>query len=150
MALYYKENQIPGRLPHSITLKDTHGNTYTRTDPSSFTEEEIAQAGYIKAPDKPRVVPAGQEVHWNPKQKNWVVLSQVNSQIPLTTAQKWQKVREERNRLLAQADAKVLYNYEHGITDENLTTYRQALRDITTTYRNPDAVEWPELETDNV
>jgi hypothetical protein len=150
MALYYKENQIPSRLPHSITLMDTQGNTYTRTDPSSFTEEEIAQAGYFKAPDKPRVVPVGQQVHWNPKQKNWVILSTVKSKPALTKAQKWEKVREERDKLLAQADARVLYNYEHNITDENLTAYRQALRDITITYRNPDAVQWPELETDNV
>jgi hypothetical protein len=49
MALYSKNNQYPKPLPHRITLSDGR----TRTDSSSFTAQEIADAGYMSVPDKP-------------------------------------------------------------------------------------------------
>ena len=39
-----------------VHLYNTEGKTYTRTDPSTFTEEEIAMAGYKKAHSKPAVI----------------------------------------------------------------------------------------------
>ena len=147
MSLYYKQNQIPGPLPYTIFIKDTEGKTYTRTDPSTFTEEEIAMAGYKKAPSKPAVIVANQRVDWNPTQKQWVVNQMVNTRRAKTTAEKWDDVRKQRDSYLKQTDSLVLYNYEHNIVDEKLANYRQALRDLTVNFRNPDRIVWPELET---
>ena len=56
------------------------------------------------------------------------------------TAEKWKNIRADRNRRLAETDYLAL-------NDQNLsaemTTYRQALRDITT-QTNPDNITWPE------
>ena len=56
------------------------------------------------------------------------------------TAEKWKRVRADRNRRLAETDYLAL-------NDQNLsaemTTYRQALRDITT-QTDPDNITWPE------
>lgn len=49
MTLYTKSNSYPAPLPFRITLSDGT----TRTDPTSFTAEEIADAGYTVAPDMP-------------------------------------------------------------------------------------------------
>ena len=55
------------------------------------------------------------------------------------TAEKWKRVRADRNRRLAETDYLAL-------NDQNLsaemTTYRQALRDITT-QNDPDNITWP-------
>ncbi len=56
------------------------------------------------------------------------------------TAEKWKRVRADRNRRLAETDYLAL-------NDQNLstemTTYRQALRDITI-QSDPDNITWPE------
>jgi hypothetical protein len=49
MALYTKNGSVPGPLPYRIRLSDGS----TRTDPSTFTPEEIAEAGYTVADSKP-------------------------------------------------------------------------------------------------
>ena len=55
------------------------------------------------------------------------------------TAEKWKRIRSDRNRRLAETDYLAL-------NDQNLsaemTTYRQALRDITT-QTDPDNITWP-------
>jgi hypothetical protein len=59
--------------------------------------------------------------------------------IECQTAEKWKRVRADRNRKLAETDYLAL-------NDQNLsaemTTYRQALRDITT-QTDPDNITWP-------
>lgn len=59
MTLYSKNNQYPTHIPHRITLSDGS----TRTDASSFTEAEIADAGYILAPEQP-VIQGWQSLSW--------------------------------------------------------------------------------------
>jgi hypothetical protein len=58
--LYSYQSQYPRPLPFRITLSSGQ----TRTDPSTFTAEEIADAGYTLAPDKP-VVSYPEYVRWN-------------------------------------------------------------------------------------
>lgn len=58
---YTKNGNTPvAILPWRIRLSDGT----TRTDPSTFTEEMIADAGYTIAPDKPEVV-EGKIILWN-------------------------------------------------------------------------------------
>lgn len=47
--MYSLNNQYPQELPSRIRLS----NGQTRTDPTTFTPEEIADAGYILVPDPP-------------------------------------------------------------------------------------------------
>lgn len=145
MKLYYKEHQQPEPLPFTILLVDTEGRKYTRTDPDTFTDEEIALAGYTLAPPKPSLIPATSSVDWDHKNKSWVIRSHVKSKVPVTADELWAEIRRQRNHLLKEADKKVLYNYEHGITDPALAEYKQKLRDITTSVKDPRFVVWPEM-----
>lgn len=49
MPLYSLRGAEPAYLPFAITLPDG----FTRTDPRTFTAEEIAAAGYVEAPRPP-------------------------------------------------------------------------------------------------
>lgn len=68
MALYSYQNQMPKPIPFRIVL----ANGQTRTDPTTFTPEEIAEAGYTAAPNPPE---AGdnQVVNWDSASYQWVV-----------------------------------------------------------------------------
>ena len=55
-------------------------------------------------------------------------------------------LREVRNQILAQSDWVVIKEREEGGSVSNFAdwkTYRQALRDITKTYKTLDTVKWP-------
>ena len=60
MALYSLNGAYPTTLPHRIVLSDGR----TRTDSSTFTNEELADAGYVSVPDKP-TPGLYQEVEWD-------------------------------------------------------------------------------------
>jgi hypothetical protein len=61
MTYYSKNNEYPtDGLPFRIVLS----NGSTRTDPSTFTSDEIADAGYSVAPNPPSV-PAGWTLTWD-------------------------------------------------------------------------------------
>ena len=57
--LYSFKDQYPAELPFRIVLS----NNLTRTDPSTFTEEEIADAGYTLVPDPPSIT-ENQVLEW--------------------------------------------------------------------------------------
>jgi hypothetical protein len=61
MTLYSKNGEEPQTLPHRIILS----NGKTRTDSSSFTEDELLEAGYVIAPDKPETKESWEIVCWN-------------------------------------------------------------------------------------
>ncbi|WP_050743847.1 MULTISPECIES: DUF4376 domain-containing protein [unclassified Shinella] len=59
--LYTRNGSYPAALPASITLS----NGFIRTDPSSFTVDEIADAGYVEAPAQPDYDPATEQLGWD-------------------------------------------------------------------------------------
>ena len=59
---------------------------------------------------------------------------------PTETEIKWQRVRGERNSLLAECDWRA--NSDLTMSDE-WKTYRQALRDVTSSQSAPDNITWP-------
>jgi hypothetical protein len=67
MTLYSFNLQYPKELPFRIVLSDGR----TRTHPVSFTAEEIADAGYIAAPEKPTFNSSYQYLTWSGT--DWVV-----------------------------------------------------------------------------
>lgn len=58
--LYSLNGAYPKPLPKRIILSDGR----TRTDPTSFTPEEIADAGYVLAPEPPAIPPFNRLL-WN-------------------------------------------------------------------------------------
>jgi hypothetical protein len=60
----------------------------------------------------------------------------------LEAAEPLARLREERNKRLAETDWWTLY--DHQPTPQDRLDYRQALRDITDTYQSLDTVVWPE------
>lgn len=56
MTLYSYQGATPAPLPHRIILPDGQ----SRTDPATFTTDELAAAGYIAAPPLPTYDPATQ------------------------------------------------------------------------------------------
>ena len=74
MALYSKDGGYPTELPHRIVLSDGR----TRTDKTSFTAEEIADAGWVEVSDKP-VVSYPKSVVWNGS--DWIILEKSLNEI---------------------------------------------------------------------
>ena len=60
--------------------------------------------------------------------------------VTLTDEEKWQVIREKRNILLQETDYLALSD---NTMSAEMTTYRQALRDLPSSTSNPDDVIWP-------
>lgn len=72
---------------------------------------------------------------------SWDASAVATKEAELLAAYKLGELRTERNAKLVDTD-------HYGLSDQTMTdamsTYRQALRDITDTYSNLDDVVWPE------
>lgn len=64
MTLYSHNGAEPAPLPHRIRIPDGAGGWRTRTDPGTFTADEIATAGYVAAEPRPAPV-GGVEAQWD-------------------------------------------------------------------------------------
>jgi len=98
MPLYsFLGTRFPEPLPFRITLPDGS----TRTDPSSFTAEEIQAAGYVGPIPEPAYDPQAEQLQWN---GNALV---VVTKEPETPPPQWEEflstvmLDEEINNLLA-------------------------------------------------
>jgi hypothetical protein len=74
--LYSYNSQYPKPLPFRIKLSDGR----TRTDPSTFTEEEITDAGYVLVANKPTITET-QIVNWNSETLSWDVRDKTEQEI---------------------------------------------------------------------
>jgi hypothetical protein len=145
MTLYTKNGSYPNNLPFRIKLS----NGLTRTDPTSFTPEEIADAGYIVVEDPPASIPDTQILEWSGTA--WNVRDKTEQELTNELQRKWYEVRGQRDYMLSQLDWR-FHRYQSQTrlnitpTDniENLDTYAQALRDITL-QTDPYNIVWPEL-----
>lgn len=61
MTLYSLNGGTPAPLPFRLIMPDGS----TRTDPATFTSEEISSAGYIMVPEKPLAANMHQLIEWN-------------------------------------------------------------------------------------
>jgi len=72
---------------------------------------------------------------------DWDATAVATKEAELQAAEDLRLLRAERDKRLAETD-------HYGLSDQTMTdamtTYRQALRDITDTYSNLDDVVWPE------
>lgn len=136
MSLYSHNEKYPAQLPNRLKFADGT----TRTDKTTFTAQEIADAGYVAAPNPPTVD--------YPKRLEWTgsawLLRDPNDQ---ETNERWHQIRKNCTRLLAATDYKVIKAYESGTSvDSAYSTYRQALRDLYNNVNDVDpwTVEYPD------
>lgn len=144
--LYSYRNEYPKELPFRIVLSDGT----TRTDPTTFTEEEISNAGYVPV-DNPPTLSQHQSLSWNGME--WIVhtktAEEIQAEIDNATTMQWQEIRETRDRMMAEYDWRYT-RYEREVrlgltpTDDitELDTYMQALADITQ-QSDPYNIIWP-------
>lgn len=65
--LYSFNGEYPRELPFRIRM----ANGFTRTDPETFTVEEIESAGLVEAPDKP-IIQDSEILTW--KDNQWLIV----------------------------------------------------------------------------
>lgn len=148
MSLYTKNGSYPQPIPFRIRLSDGS----TRTDPSTFTEEEIVDAGYTQVSNRP-TPNSVQVVEWDSLNINWILRDKTLEELQAETEALWNQIRAERDRRI---DA-MAWRYERwsrherlGIEQmdniQSLDTYIQALADIPQTQTDPYDIVWPVYE----
>lgn len=140
--VYTNNGSYPAELPFRIVLS----NGSTRTDPSTFTAEEIADAGYLLVDDPPSYEYPN-KLEWTGTA--WLVRAPTDAE----THYKWLEIQTECRRLLVNTDYKVVKAYETGmLIDHVYIVYRQALRDLYNNTNNVDpwTVEFPVLGTTDI
>ena len=156
--LYSLNGDYPTLLPDRIRMSDGS----TRTDKETFTEDELLDAGWIIASDKPTIdndykqyvysslelygnLP--QKITWNYSTGQWQIVDKNEQEIE----EEWKKIREYRNQLLQDIQTK-FDRYEDEIslgstpTDDivALDTYAQALRNVPQQeVESPWHIVWP-------
>lgn len=131
--LYSYQGQEPQELPERIRLS----NGQTRTDSSSFTAEEISNAGFTGPYQRPEFDSEIETQEWNIELLNWVTT-------PIPDEVFWEKLRNQRDGKLFMSDRTQLS--DAPLTSSQKTawaTYRQALRDLPENTEDPKNVTWP-------
>lgn len=149
--LYSLKNQYPQPLPFRIKLSTGQ----TRTDPSTFTEEELQDVGYVLAPEKPSLT-EHQWLTWEGSE--WVVHTKTQEQIDQEHLQlidnQWYIVKQQRDEILRNFDWRYI-RYQREVRlgrtpkdrIEDLDLYTQQLADITN-QEDPFSIVWPAFAGD--
>tara|TARA_R100000773_G_C4203701_1_gene105255 strand:+ start:498 stop:938 length:441 start_codon:yes stop_codon:yes gene_type:complete len=141
--IYSFKNQYPKPLPDKIRLS----NGSLRTDRSSFTNAEIADAGYVLIAE-PEYDLGTEKLEWNGT--TLTVVSLTEKELQAFTDEAWKEVRSVRDSILQNFEWRIsryLSETRQGInpTTDNiaeLDAYAQALRDITK-QADPSTITWP-------
>lgn len=136
------------QIPHRIRLS----NGFTRTDKSTFTEEELIDAGYIQVEDSPATT-GYQKATWTGT--SWIIEEMTDSEKEARISIMWNDIRNSRNIRIQDVMWRI-QRYESEMrlglhpTDDitKLDAYVQALRDITK-QEDPTNIIWPELDINN-
>ena len=142
MALYSLNGKYPQALPERIRLS----NGQTRSDSSTFTAEEIADAGYV-AVVEPSYDQTTHTLDWDGTN----LTSRLYNDAEI--AAKWVEIRDNRNQVLNQVDIirGVIIDVDTyksaettaGLSDDQKAA-KQSLRDITNG-DNPFDISWPSV-----
>lgn len=132
--LYSHNQQWPQELPFRIKLADGS----TRTDPTSFSTEELTAWGYTGPFTSPTFDQYNEVLEWSGTAFSVRPMTAEERQAVLD--QQWAAVRIERNRRLVESDWTQLPDAPVDATP--WAQYRQQLRDITT-QDDPFNLVWP-------
>jgi hypothetical protein len=147
--MYSYNNQYPQQnLPHKIRLADG----LTKTDSSTFTKEDIENAGYREVLDPPVFDKTRQTLTWYIDANglgDWRV-------IDISVENKWQEIRTERDNKMRNFEWRIsrnnrekFFNKRNSELDVALHLYMQALADITK-QSDPFAIVWPQYPDINI
>jgi hypothetical protein len=134
MSLYSYQGSYPIPVPFRIKLS----SGFTRTDPTTFTQEELEDAGYTGPYEEPVYDSTIETLSWNGTEyvKRPYNTEEIEAQ--------WDIIRLERDRLLKESDYTQISDYDLGIENrEEWRVYRQILRDLPETQTNPFDISWP-------
>lgn len=132
--LYSHNQQWPQELPFRIKLADGS----TRTDPSTFTAEELTAWGYTGPFTRPSFDQYSEVLEWSGTEFSVRPMTTEERQVVLD--QQWAAVRVQRNQRLAECDWTQLP--DAPVDAAAWAVYRQQLRDITT-QNDPFNLVWP-------
>lgn len=159
-ALYSKNGEEPTFLPHEIFLKSTG---MSRTDPSSFTDEELIDAGFTGPYVKPEYDVENQVLEWNSSTLTWDIkwiLKNETTYLDNTILDSPPSPEDEFMVLMGgirmQRTFKLQYtdwtlNVDSPLSEEQKAEckdYRQKLRDVPqniNTLEEAKNLVWPEL-----
>lgn len=129
-ALYSHQGQEPQVLPFKIRLNDGTAPS----DPATYTDEQLAEAGFTGPYTIPEYDEATQYYYWDSDNLKYVV---EEIQVPgseMTEEEVWAGIRNVRNILLAESDWTVLSDAPLTSTQkQEALDYRQSLRDYPST-----------------
>jgi len=108
--LYTKNGSYPKPIPFRIKLSDGR----TRTDPTTFTEEEIAEVGFVSVADKPTITNT-QVLSWDSELLEWNVRDKTEeelwdeyvSTVPKTVTMRQARLALQEQELLTTVDATI-------------------------------------------
>lgn len=146
---YSFRRNIPSKLPFRIRLSDG----LTRTDPSTFTDEEIADAGYVLSQEKPLINENTQVCVWDMDTVSWVIRDltqeELNINYEISCIERWNAIRYTRDIIMKDFEWRISRYYSESrlglaTTDniEVLDKYMQELRDVTKC-DDPFNIVWP-------
>ena len=145
---YSYNNQAPvASLPHRIRLADGR----TRTDNTTFTEDEIISAGYAIITQENPVPSRFQKVGWTGIE--WVLLEMTDIEKEEVLEIQWKSIRIIRDQQIQELDWRIQrylseVRLELSTTDDIrlIDAYVQELRDITK-QEDPFNIVWPYMES---
>ena len=129
-ALYSYQGQEPKVLPYKIRLNDGTAPS----DPSTYTDEQITEAGFTGPYTFPEHEEPSQRVYWDFENLEYVIEDVLVPGSDMTEEEVWAGIRNVRNILLTESDWTVLSDAPFTVTQkQEALDYRQALRDYPTT-----------------
>ena len=139
MFLVYNENYLmPLKPPFRIVLSDGR----KRTDPDSFTEDELIDAGYKIAPPKPRIIPRGMSIGWDRENEKWIVVGEYDK--TLDSSDWFKENKKMRDALLEEIEVTRLRLIEQDADMTAFNEYIDALNNVNLSTQN---VAWPQYNT---
>ena len=152
MPLYsYKTEYPSSKISQRIRLSDGS----TRTDSSTFTSDQLLDAGYVEVSNPPDFNQETHKLVWTGTE--WQIVILTESEISDRNVKRWDDIRKIREDKIKHVEWRVMRNLSEtrqGITPttdniSDLDPYIQSLRDITSTTTNPLEVVWPVLNLEN-
>jgi len=140
--LYSFKNHYPTKPPERLRFPDGR----TRTNPSTFSDWELLELGYVKVPEPPSIS-SNEELLWTGS--SWEVKTKEPPVVDL------QSLREDLIRQVDQKLQEIEWRYQRyqrlqrlGTTQidnlSDLDTYSHRLMEIRN-QEDPTNVEWPDL-----
>lgn len=108
MPYYSHHGAPPAPLPFRIHLSDGR----SRTDPATFTPEDLADAGYVEAPPQPQHDPATHRLEWTGD--DWQAIALTADELADRLARRQDTARRTTHDLLARAYDSILAPYPAG------------------------------------